>query len=93
MVVGILSAQIRLEGCFSLKDKRQVIKSMIGRLKSRFNASVAEVDMLDNHTMGVIGAALISNSRRHADSQMDQVINFLESDGRFTIVSVERELY
>lgn len=93
MVVGILSVEISLEGSFSLKDKRQVIKSLIGRLKSRFNFSVAEVDMLDDYRRGVIGAACVSNNRRHAEGQLDHVINFLEADGRFSVVAVHRELY
>lgn len=93
MVVGILSVEISIAGSFSLKDKRQVIKSLLGRLRSRFNISVAEVDLLDDYRRGVIGAALVSNSRRHVDGQMDKVINFMEADGRFSIVSVEREIY
>ena len=93
MVVGILSVEISLEGSFSLKDKRQVVKSLIGRLKSRYNVSVAEVDMMDDHRRGVIGVACVSNSSRHTEQQLDHMINFLEADGRFSVVDVQRELY
>ena len=93
MVVGILSVEISLEGCLSLKDKRQVVRSLIGRVKSRFNASVAEVDLMNRHQRGVIGAALVSNDRRHMDAQIDHLLNFIEADGRFSVVSVQRELY
>ena len=93
MVVGILKVEIYLGNMFSLKQKRQVVKSVIGRMKSRFNVSLAEVDKLDEWRVAVIGIACVSNSRRHMDRQLDTLLNFMESDGRFSIQSVGRELY
>lgn len=93
MVVGILRVEISLGDTFSLKQKRQIVKSIIGRIKSRFNVSVAEVDRQDEWRAAVMGMACVSNSRQHADSQLDTLLEFLESDGRFSVESIHKELY
>ena len=47
MIIGLLTIQMHLHGIGSLKDKRRIVKSLIGRLKSRFNFSVSEVAAQD----------------------------------------------
>ena len=93
MVVGILRVGISLGDIFSLKQKRQVVKSIIEKLKNRFNVSVAEVDRQDERRYAVLGIACVSNSRQHVDSQLDTLLDFLESDGRFSVESIQKELY
>ncbi|MCK4827557.1 DUF503 domain-containing protein, partial [bacterium] len=44
MIVGVLTTHLSMQGITSLKGKRSIVKSLIGRLKSRFNISIAEVD-------------------------------------------------
>ncbi|WP_422447058.1 DUF503 domain-containing protein [Thermoanaerobacterium sp. DL9XJH110] len=92
MVIGVLTVEIFLGESFSLKDKRQVVKSVIDRLKSRYNISVAEVEKQDDMRRAVIGIACLSNSGEHVNSQLDHVIDFLESDGRFAIEHIQKEL-
>ena len=46
MFVGILTVDISLGDIFSLKEKRQIVKSIIGRIRNRYNVSIAEVDKL-----------------------------------------------
>ncbi len=89
----MLRVEISLGDMFSLKQKRQIVKSIIGRIKSRFNVSVAEVDRQDEWRTAVIGVACVSNTRKHVDSQLDTLLDFLESDGRFYIESVQKEFY
>ncbi|MHC4962307.1 MAG: DUF503 domain-containing protein, partial [Planctomycetota bacterium] len=48
MLVGLLTVHIHLHGIDSLKGKRKIVKSLIERLRSRFNASVSEVAAQDN---------------------------------------------
>jgi len=43
MLVGVMTAQLHMQGIASLKAKRSIVKGLIGRLKSRFNVSVSEV--------------------------------------------------
>jgi len=54
MLVGVMTAQMSMQGIASLKDKRHIVKAVIGRLRSRFNISVSEVDHQDSHTSAVL---------------------------------------
>ena len=93
MIVGVMKVQLHLGGISSLKGKRGIVKSIIGRLKSRFNISIAEVEHQDNKTSAVIATAIVSNEGRFIDQQFEAIINFMQKDGRFYLGKVEREKF
>jgi hypothetical protein len=93
MLVGVMTAQIYMQGIGSLKEKRSIIKGLIGRLQSRFNISISEVDHQDSKTVAVIGIAVVSNDARFIDQQLDAIVGFMRNDGRFYLGQVERETF
>ncbi len=93
MLVGVLKAQMFLPGVSSLKEKRHIVKAVIGRLQSRFNVSVSEVEHQDSHTSAVLGMAVVSNERAFIDQQLDAILHFMRNDGRFYLGQVEREIF
>jgi hypothetical protein len=93
MIVGVLTAHLSMQGVTSLKGKRSIVKSLIGRLKSRFNISISEVDHQDNKTSAVIGISIVSNDTHFIDQQFDAIINFMRNDGRFYLGQIERETF
>ena len=93
MIIGVLKAQIHLHGITSLKQKRGIIKSVIGRLKARFNISIAEVDHNDKKTSAVIAVAIVSNDSQFINKQLDAIITFMQKDGRFYLGQTERETF
>ena len=93
MTVGVLTAQLHMQGITSLKQKRSIVKGLIGRLKSRFNISIAEVDHQDNKTSAIIAMSMVSNDTRFINQQFDTIINFMQKDGRFYLGQVERETF
>jgi uncharacterized protein YlxP (DUF503 family) len=93
MLVGVLTATMYMQGINSLKDKRHVVKSVIGRLQSRFNVSVSEVEHQDSKTCAVLGMAVVSNERVFVEQQLDAILNFMRNDGRFYLGQVEREIF
>lgn len=93
MIIGLLTITIHLHGIESLKQKRGIVKSLIGRLKSRFNFSVSEVDAHDSKSRAVIGAAVVSNKTAFVNEQMDKLINFVTADGRFYLGQINREIF
>jgi len=93
MIVGLLTIQIRMHGIGSLKDKRRIVKSLVERLRGRFNLSVSEVDRQDNKTCAVIGIAFVSNDSRFVNRRLDKVIDFIRKDGRFYVGEIEREVF
>ena len=93
MIVGVLTAHLSMQGITSLKGKRSIIKSLIGRLKSRFNISISEVDHQDSKTSAVIGISIVSNDTHFIDQQFDAIINFMRNDGRFYLSQIQRETF
>jgi uncharacterized protein YlxP (DUF503 family) len=93
MIVGVLTANLSLQGITSLKGKRSIIKSLIGRLKSRFNISISEVDHQDSKALAVIGISIVSNDSHFISQQFDAIINFMRNDGRFYLSQIERETF
>jgi uncharacterized protein len=77
----------------SLKEKRQVIRSIIGRLKHRFNVSIAEVGYLDVFRRSKIGFTVVSNETSHLERLMGKIINFIELDTRVQIMNIKKEIY
>ncbi len=93
MIVGVMKAQLHTQGVTSLKQKRSIVKSVIGRLKSRFNASVAEVDHQDSKSSAIIAISMVSNETQFINQQFDKIINFMQNDGRFFLGHIERETF
>jgi len=62
----------------SLKEKRSIVKSVIERLRHRYNASVAEVDDLDDPGRATIAVACVSNGSRHTDRQLQTIARAVE---------------
>ena len=92
MVIGVCRIELSLSEVFSLKEKRHILKSIIDRLKSRYNVSVAEVGLNDKWKNAVIGVACVSNETGHADSMLDNVVKFVENDGRVVLVNYSTEI-
>jgi len=93
MIVGVITAHLSLQGVTSLKAKRSIVKNVIGRLKSRFNISIAEVDHQDSKTSAVIAMTMVSNEAQFIEQQFDALINFMRNDGRFYLGQIEREIF
>jgi len=93
MIAGVLKVQLQLNGVSSLKAKRSIVKSVIGRLKSRFNVSAAEVEHHDNKRCAVIGISMVSNDSTYIDQNFNKIVEFMQRDGRFYLGPIERETF
>ena len=80
MSIGILTLQIQLPGCKSLKEKRSRLKPLIARLHREFNISVAELAQLDKWNESTIGCALISNENQYSQSSLQTIIHWVNSN-------------
>ncbi|WP_026477734.1 DUF503 domain-containing protein [Alkaliphilus transvaalensis] len=92
MLVGTCTINIFLYDVHSLKEKRHIVKSVIERIKSRFNASVAEVGQMDKWQVAEIGFACVSNSKKHVEEMINNIIQFIERDGRFEVSNYDVEI-
>ena len=91
----ILASRIRLHAPWvhSLKEKRMVVKSLLAKLRNKFNVSAAEVDEQDIHQIIVIGLAAVAAHQAQADSIQEEIERFVAQNTEAGILDVEREIY
>jgi uncharacterized protein YlxP (DUF503 family) len=74
MPVGLLTLELHIEHAQSLKDKRQVLRSLKDRLRAKFNVAVAELEYHDTWQRSVVGIVTISNEEHHVEESLQQVL-------------------
>ena len=84
MNVGVCKITLRLPENLSLKGKRRVLKSIIARVRSRFNVSIAEVDDQDRWQLATIGVCCVSNNGRQTNEVLSSITGFI-TEGRFEV--------
>ena len=72
-MIATLTLELRIEAAQSLKDRRQVVRSLKDRLRASFNVSVAELDPSNLWNQATIGVVAISHSRDYLDGLMKNV--------------------
>ena len=91
MNVGAVKIRLRLPENLSLKGKRQVLRPITTRMRSKFNVSVAEVDDHDLWQLATLGITVVSNDKRYANEVLSKVVNFVVN-GRFEIEVLDYEI-
>lgn len=74
MPVGLLTLEIHIPDAQSLKDKRQVLRSLKDRLRGHLNVAVAELDFQDAWQRSVIGVVTLANEERHAGEELQRAL-------------------
>jgi uncharacterized protein YlxP (DUF503 family) len=72
-MVAVLTLEIRIEGAQSLKDKRQVMRSLKDKLRAGFNVATAELEQTDLWQRGTLGVVSINSSKDYLRGLMEQV--------------------
>ncbi len=91
-VVGLLTVELYVTDATTLKDKRQVVKSLIDRISDRFNVSIAEVGHLNSCRRALLAAAAVGNETAHVSRLTDAVLRFIEADPRAAVAHAEVEV-
>ena len=73
MPIASLTLEIRIEGAHSLKDKRQVVRSLKDKLRAHFNVGVAELEETDLWQRATIGVVAISSSKDYLQGQIQLI--------------------
>lgn len=92
MKVLVMSIKLRASWVHSLKEKRMVVKSIIQKLKNKFNISVNEVEDQDIHQSIVIAISSICSSSSQVDSTMENIINFIELNTDSELINIEKDV-
>ena len=74
MPVGLLTLELHIAEAQSLKDKRQILRSLKDRLRAHFNVAVAELDFEDMWQRSVVGIVTLSNEEQHVEEALQKVL-------------------
>ncbi|EPB9413627.1 DUF503 domain-containing protein [Clostridium perfringens] len=88
-----LKVTLRASWVHSLKEKRMVVKSIVQRLKNKFNVSVGEVHEQDIHQIIVIGISAVCGDQKQVDSTLENLIDFVEENTDAEIINIESDNY
>ncbi|MCL5265418.1 MAG: DUF503 domain-containing protein [Chloroflexi bacterium] len=78
MFIGVGKVKLRLPENHSLKGKRHVLKSVMGRVRNEFGVSIAEVESQDLWQVAQLGVCYVSNDAQHAMEVISKVVSFIE---------------
>ena len=92
MIIGTCIIDLGIPWSESLKDKRMVVKSILSKVRNKFNVSAAEIDNQDMIKTATIGIACVSNEKAHANSIIDNAINFIESNTDASLENITLEI-
>jgi hypothetical protein len=90
MHIAALRVRLEITSALTLKDKRQVIRSLLDRIRNRFNVSAAETGENDSVRYAELAAAAVANERPFLDGMMAKVLDLIESEPR--VVLLEQDL-
>ena len=89
---GFLTIELHFPEAQTLKDKRQVLQSLLCRLAARLHVAVAETDHNDLHQRAEIAVACVSNGVDHCHEILDKALALVEIEPRAEVLRVEREV-
>jgi uncharacterized protein len=89
--ISLLTIDLMIPMARSLKDKRSTVRGLKDRLRSRFNASVAEVNFQDKWQRAAIAVCIVDGDKRQVESAMTQVRQLAEETQEAQILSVHQE--
>ena len=74
MTVGLLTLELHIPEAQSLKDKRQIVRSLKEKLRAHFNVAVSELEYHDTWQRSVIGVVTLSNEEQHVEESLQKVL-------------------
>jgi len=87
MTIGVYTLEIHLHGTRSLKDKRQVLRRLKDRLRSRLNVAVSEIDEhVDLWQRGGLMVVSVASSRDALERLFEAVHREAESNGPGSVI-------
>lgn len=92
MIIGTGKIYLYANWVHSLKEKRMILRSTIAKVKNKYNVSIAEVENQDLHQSIVIGIACVSNDSRHANSTIQNVLDFIADTTEAIVEKEEMEI-
>jgi uncharacterized protein len=87
MIVGVLEMHLRIDGSYSLKDKRRVLRSLLDQARRDFLVSISETADHDLWNVATVGAACVSNEAHHAVGVLQKVLDRFDACPEVDVIS------
>lgn len=91
--VGLGTLEVTIPDSHSLKDKRQVVRSILDRIRSRFNVSACEADHLDDWQRATLAFACVANDKEFVHESLMRIAQWVEEDRRVVVEDVQIEIW
>lgn len=89
MFIGSCLLELYLPGANSLKDKRNILKSIIKRTRAAFNVAIAEVDYHENWRRAALGIVTVSNRAAFNNQVLQEALRLIEANPEIETVMVQ----
>ncbi len=91
MHIAALVVELEITNGRTLKDKRQVVRSVLDRIRGRFNVSAAEVGKNDSVRYAQLAVVGVSNDRVYLDRMMAKAADLIEGEPRAVVIARDLE--
>ena len=92
MKILVMKVDLRAAYVHSLKEKRMIVKSIIGKLQNKLNVSIREVENQDLHQRISIGIVKLELNSKDSDQSKDKILNFIKENCEAEIIDIESEI-
>ncbi|MGC8790372.1 MAG: DUF503 domain-containing protein [Desulfurella sp.] len=92
LFIGILIVELLLKDAFNIKDRRNIISSIINKLRANYNVSVADVSEKILYNKATLAIATVSNKKSATEKFMDNIYNFILNNYLIEILHIERQI-
>jgi hypothetical protein len=89
--IAVLTVELEITDGITLKDKRQVVRSLLDRVRNRFNVSAAEVGHLDSPRYATLAIVAVANERPFVDEMLAKIANLIEGETRALVLDRDLE--
>ncbi len=90
--IGSLSVNLYFKEARSLKDKRQIVKSLIAKLKNNYNVSIKEVDNEDKWQLSSLGLAVVDKNEFMVHNTIENIIKSIYASGKVEVLDYFKEI-
>lgn len=91
MIIRVLTLRLYAPWVHSLKEKRMEIKSLLTRIRNKFNVCALEAAEQDTHQTIVLAIAAMAADSAQADSILSHILNFVEENTQAQVINMEQE--
>ena len=93
MWIGVRRVYFHIDAAQSLKQKRQVMRSIKDRLRNQFNVAVAEIGSNDLWQAGELAVVTVANERKFVDSMLQKINNFFEEQLPISVIEGKMDIF